>query len=209
MQKKYVFILILVALLAGTIVAVNPAFNNNNEELNSQVADNELVTEGDTTAEAFKWYQMKEALALQEKTGKKMFIDVYTTWCGPCKMLEANTFSNPVIQKLLSEYYIPTKFNAECGDTVVFKGQTFMNRNYTPTPRKSTHDFAVYIASTQQGLGYPTMVFLDSSLNMIQPISGYLVPSQLEPILSFFGTDAYKTTDWETYYKGFTSQISQ
>ncbi len=84
-----------------------------------------------------------------------------------------------------------------------------MNRNYTPTPRKSTHDFAVYIASTQQGLGYPTMVFLDSSLNMIQPISGYLVPSQLEPILSFFGTDAYKTTDWETYYKGFTSQISQ
>ena len=82
MQKKYVFILILVALLAGTIVAVNPAFNNNEQELKSQVADNELVTGGDTTAEAFKWYQMKEALALQEKTGKKMFIDVYTTWCG-------------------------------------------------------------------------------------------------------------------------------
>lgn len=70
MQKKYVFILILVALLAGTIVAVNPAFNNNEQELKSQVADNELVTEGDTTAEAFKWYQMKEALALQENRKK-------------------------------------------------------------------------------------------------------------------------------------------
>ncbi len=104
MQKKYVFILILVALLAGTIVAVNPAFNNNNHELNSQVADNELVTEGDTTAEAFKWYQMKEALALQEKTGKKMFIDVYTTWCGPCKMLEAILF--PI--RLFKNYFLNT-----------------------------------------------------------------------------------------------------
>ena len=124
-------------------------------------------------------------------------------------MLDANTFSNPVIRKILSEYYIPTKFNAESGDSILFKGQTFTNPNYSPQPRKSTHEFAVYIASTQNGLGYPTMVFLDEELNMIQPIAGYLTPQQLEPILVYFGTDANKTTDWPTYYAAFKSSISQ
>ena len=78
-----------------------------------------------------------------------------------------------------------------------------------PATAQSTHPFAVYIASTPQGLGYPTMVFLDEESNMIQPISGYLTPQQLEPILSFFGTNAYKSTDWNTYYNSFKSSISQ
>lgn len=209
MQKKYLVILGVAILAAGTIAAINPSFAGKTDVISSQSIDNELIVEEGTPTDTFKWYSINEALALQATTGKKMFIDVYTTWCGPCKMLDANTFSNPVIQKLLAEHFIPTKFNAESGEVVSFKGQNFENRNYSPTPRKSTHDFAIYIASTQQGLGYPTMVFLDEELNMIQPISGYLVPSQLEPILTFFGTNTYKTTDWETYFKTFKSQLSQ
>ena len=209
MQKKYVYILVFVALVAGAIAAVKPVLNANTPAEKSQLIDNELVADQDSTLTPFKWYTVNEALTLQAQTGKKMFIDVYTTLCGPCKMLDANTFSNTEIKKLLSEYYIPTKFNAESGDTIIFKGQTFINKNYTTVPRKSTHDFAIYIASTQQGLGYPTMVFLDEQQNLIQPISGYLVPERLEPILAYFGSNAYKDTDWDTYYKNFKSNISQ
>jgi thioredoxin-related protein len=53
------------------------------------------------------------------------------------------------------------------------------------------------------------MVFLDEQQNLIQPISGYLVPERLEPILAYFGSNAYKDTDWDTYYKNFKSNISQ
>lgn len=209
MHKKYLFIALVVVFAAATIVVVSPVFAGESESESSQVSDNQLIIESDSSITAFKWYGMTEALNYQATAKKKVFIDVYTTWCGPCKMLDANTFSDPVIKKLLAEYFVPSKFNAESGDTIVFKGQTYLNKNYTPQPRKSTHDFAIYIASTQQGLGYPTMVFLDEELNMIQPISGYIGPAQLEPILSFFGTNAYKDTTWEIYLSTFKSQISQ
>jgi len=209
MQKKYLIIGVLFVFVAGAIAAVSPAFVNEKGNDMLQMADNQLVMESDSASGAFKWYTVNESLVLHETTKKKVFIDVYTTWCGPCKMLDANTFSDPVIKKLLEQHFYPTKFNAESGDTIIFKGQTFINKNYTPQPRKSTHDFAIYIASTQQGLGYPTLVFLDEELNMIQPISGYIGPAQLEPILSFFGTNAYKDTTWEIYLSTFKSQLSQ
>ena len=205
MQKKYYVVAVLV-IITGTLLAFG--LPQRSTENIAEAAEPQPVATDSAIAE-FKWNSVMESIELQKTSKKKLFIDVYTTWCGPCKMLDANTFSNPVIRKILSEYYIPTKFNAESGDSILFKGQTFTNPNYSPQPRKSTHEFAVYIASTQNGLGYPTMVFLDEELNMIQPIAGYLTPQQLEPILVYFGTDANKTTDWPTYYAAFKSSISQ
>lgn len=201
-QKKHY---ILGALAVGAIAL---AFTLNPVRSNAAEVAQEPV-HGDSTVAEVKWYTVEEALKMQDSTKKKIFMDVYTTWCGPCKMLDANTFHHPEIVRLLNEYYIPVKFNAESGDTIVYKGQTYVNPNYSPKPRTSTHQFAIYIASTQQGLGYPTMVWLDENGDMIQPLSGYLEPTRLEPILNFFGTNAYKTTTWPDYYKGFTSAITQ
>lgn len=207
MQKKHYLAAALIVLMAATLVAVVPAQSENR---GVALAEPVLTEQpADSAVAELKWYTVEEALKLQETTKKKIFMDVYTTWCGPCKMLDANTFSHPVIKKLLTDNYIPVKFNAESGDTITYKGQTFVNPNYTPQPRKSTHQFAIYIASTNQGLGYPTMVFLDENGDMIQPLSGYLEPARLEPILSFFGTDAYKTTTWPDFFKGFQSSITQ
>jgi len=209
MQKRFVILAsaILVAGISMAFILTKTTGEKSTTDTPSSSA--QVVLTSTSGAEDFKWYSVKEALELQKTTQKKLFIDVYTTWCGPCKMLEANTFSNETIRGLLKDYYIPTKFNAESGDTIIFQGQTFVNANYSPQPRKSTHQFAVYIASTQQGLGYPTMVFLDENQQMIQPISGYLTPQQLEPILTYFGSDAYKTTQWPEYFSSFKSSISQ
>lgn len=178
------------------------------EKSQAQNAQNTVqpVVSGD---EDFKFYTVNDALQEHEKTGKKLFIDVYATWCGPCKMLEKNTFSNPVIQKLLSEYFIPARFNAECDDTITFQGKQYINPHPNAGPHAAIHDFTIFIAQTSQGVVYPTMVFLDENLNMIQPVSGYLTPEQLEPILDYFGTDAYKTTKWADYTKSFHSEITQ
>lgn len=207
MQKKYVvlvFSVVLISIATGLLVSQNPVSGNKNDE--TSIATPAILA-SQPADENFKWYSVMEAIELQKTTKKKVFIDVFTSWCGPCKMLEANTFSNPTIRGLLSEYYIPAKFNAESADTIVFNGQTFTNPKYSPTPRQSTHPFAIYIASTNQGLGYPTMVFLDENLQLIQPIPSYVTPDQLEPILTFFGTDAYKTTDWQTYLSTFKSNL--
>lgn len=209
MQKKYYALVVVIILVAATLAFGLPINLANSAKEISQNSKIELVISADTVKESMSWYTTQEAIDLQKTKPRKIFLDVYTTWCGPCKMLTANTFSNPVIQKLLTDYYLPSKFNAESNEVIEFKGATYKNPKYSPQPRQSTHEFAIYIASTPQGLGYPTMVFLDEEGNMIQPISGYLTPQQLEPILTFFGTDAYKTTDWNTFLTTFTSAISQ
>lgn len=213
MQKRYFVLAALILLLGVALMAFVPV----DRSADHHVADlSGYAVDSDSTKAEFKWYTIAEALEMQKTSQKKIFMDVYTTWCGPCRMLDANTFSNPEIQKILSEYFIPVKFNAESGDTILYQGQTFTNRNYSPLPRKSTHDFAVYIASTEQGLGYPTVVFMDETGTRLQPISGYREPGKgtpqnpgMEPILKFFGTDAYKTTSWNDYFAAFQSNITQ
>ena len=40
----------------------------------------------------FKELTMREALALAKKEKKMVFVDFYTTWCGPCKMMTSEVF---------------------------------------------------------------------------------------------------------------------
>jgi len=41
------------------------------------------------------WMTMDEALTAQKSNPKKIIVDFYTSWCGPCKLLDKNTFGNP------------------------------------------------------------------------------------------------------------------
>lgn len=60
------------------------------------------VAEGQETPK-IRWYSIEEAVELNSKSKakdkKKFFIDVYTDWCGWCKKMDANTFTDPVIVK--------------------------------------------------------------------------------------------------------------
>ena len=58
-----------------------------------------------------QWMSMNDALEAQKETPKKIFMDVYTDWCGPCKLLDKNTFGNKDVIKFVNENYYPVKFN--------------------------------------------------------------------------------------------------
>ena len=56
------------------------------------------------TAQQIKWMTFDEAIAAQKKKPKKIFVDIYTNWCGPCKMLSSNTFTNKDLAKYDKDY---------------------------------------------------------------------------------------------------------
>lgn len=146
------------------------------------------------------WVTIEEAEALNRENPKKIFIDFYTDWCGWCKRMEANTFSNPIIAKYINEHYYPVKFNAEQADPITFRGTEFVNEN--AGQRRSAHSFA--IAVLQGRMGYPSMAFFDENLDLITAMSGYRPPEGLEPILVFFSDDVYKqTSDLDDFTKSF------
>ena len=55
--------------------------------------------------EKINWLSMDEALALQSENPKKIIMDVYTLWCGPCKLLDKNTFGNTEVIKFINNNY--------------------------------------------------------------------------------------------------------
>jgi len=56
-------------------------------------------------------------------------------------------------------------------------------------------------------LSYPTYVFLDEDINLLQVIPGYRQAKEFEYILNFFGGDYYKTTPWAKFEKEFKPKL--
>ena len=96
-----------------------------------------------SSAQQIQWMSLEEAIAAQKSTPKKIFMDVYTDWCGPCKLLDKKTFQNPDVSKYISEHYYAVKFNAEGQEEINFFNQTYTNPSYDPNRkgRNGTHQF--------------------------------------------------------------------
>ncbi len=168
-----------------------------------------LIVTQSIAQDKIHWMTIEEAQEAVKKEPKKILIDVYTDWCGPCKMMMKNTFTNPGIVSYINKNYYAVKFNAEGPDPVTFKGHTFQNQNYDPNRRgrNGTHDFTKGIAPVNGKIAYPTIVYMDEDLNIISPVQGYLQPQQIEPLLHFVVEDLYKTDNFEEYQKTFQSEL--
>jgi thioredoxin 1 len=62
---------------------------------------------------AFKHISLEDAKKQAEKTGKLIFIDAYTSWCGPCKRMAATTFKDEKVAKYFNENFISLKIDVE------------------------------------------------------------------------------------------------
>ena len=153
-------------------------------------------------AQNVNWVTIEKAQELQQKVPKNIIMDIYTNWCGPCKLMDKYTFQNPDVAKYLNENFYSVKFNAEGNEIVNFKGKKFTNSNYNEkliNRRNSTHDFARYLGVS----GYPTVVFFDKDSNPIAPITGYLNPNQIEIYLNLFSNEAYNDIKSQEDFKKF------
>ena len=153
--------------------------------------------------EKVKWYSFEEAVALNKENPRKIFIDVYTDWCGWCKKLDKTTFVDPVIVEILNNKYYSVKFNAESTKPIDFGGKTFTNEGGS----RSTHQLAA--ALLQGKMSYPSAAYLTEDLQLLTSVPGYLTPKDLEPILNFFSTDSYKTVAYQAYLKDFKGKATE
>lgn len=90
----------------------------------------------------------KAALAAAKKTDKPIFVDIFTTWCGPCKMLDEFTYPDQ-------------RFIKESRNWVMVKVDAEKNRENM----KLAADLGV--------TGYPTMALLNPKGKQVTALSGY------------------------------------
>ncbi len=58
----------------------------------------------------------QQALDKAKQENKLLFIDCYTSWCGPCKMMANNVFTQKEVGKYFNEHFINIKMDMEKGE---------------------------------------------------------------------------------------------
>ena len=161
-------------------------------------------------SQEINWMSLKDVTEAQKTNPKNVLIDVYTNWCGPCKLMDSNTFSNTDIIRIINENYYAVKFNAEGNETVKFMNKVFTNPDFDSTKtqrRNSSHQFTQFLGVN----AYPSTLFFDSEMNYLTPVKGYLNPKQIEIYLLLFKDDTYKDVksqdDFDNFIKNFKSQV--
>ena len=169
-----------------------------------------VFTSASSLAQEINWVTLDEAIELQKTNPKKIMMDVYTSWCGPCKMLDRNTFHNSDVVAYVNEIYEAIAGDAEGNESISYKDKTFDNPRFDPAKankRNSTHKLTSYLKVS----AYPTIVFFDEKGDFISPIVGYQKPQQLELYLKMFKDDHHKNMasqkDFNEFYKAFKPEF--
>lgn len=121
---------------------------------------------------------------------KKIFLDIYTVWCGWCKKMDKTTFKNAEVIRYMNKYFYAVKLDAEMTGKISYNGHDFINpRPEAVRGRKGTHQLAASLLDNR--LSYPSYVIMDENTNRLVIYKGYKKTDAFVGILSFFGTNQY------------------
>lgn len=141
-----------------------------------------------------QWLTWDEVQAVNKQEPRKVMIDVYTEWCGWCKKMDRETFAQPEVVNYVNKNYYAVKFDAGTKEDITFNDKVY---KYIKSGNSGYHELAAEIMFGK--LSYPTIVFMDEKLSIIQPIPGFKDPAALDKIMKYFAEDYYQTTPWKKY----------
>ncbi|MFC5623618.1 thioredoxin family protein [Algoriphagus winogradskyi] len=114
--------------------------------------------------EKIEWLKFEEAVAATEANPKMLLVDVYTDWCGWCKKMDKETFTDPDVIKYINEKFYAVKMNAEDNKREFdFKGKKYSEAK---------------MAAAMRVQSYPNFVIIDPTLKNITQMPGYRQPAQ-------------------------------
>lgn len=99
------------------------------------------------TGITFSHIDFKAAKALAKKENKLIFIDAYTTWCGPCKLMSKTVFKEKSVGDYYNEHFVNLKVDMETAEGL------FLGKQYNVT-------------------GYPTFIYLKPDGTLIKKTMG-------------------------------------
>lgn len=165
-----------------------------------QLLNSNLQAQAPVKASKINWMSWQEAAEAMKTQKRKIFIDVYTDWCGWCKKMDASTFVDPGVVDYMNNKYYAVKLDAEMNDTLRWNNMDFINPN--PTARRSTHTFAASLLDNR--LSYPSFVILDENFSRVHLMAGFKQPEALLGNLIFFGSNQH-----QQYNQYFYNQLLQ
>lgn len=145
-----------------------------------------------------EWKTFEEVEMLMNEKPKKVIVYFYTDWCGWCKRMDKNIYSNANLASYLNENYYAVKFNAEQKKSVYFNGKKY---EVTKVGNRFVNELA--LSMLQGELLYPATVLLDENYTILNTFTGYMELYKMEPILKYVGDGLYTHTNWDKWFRDF------
>lgn len=117
-----------------------------------------------------------DVLKKAQTENKLIFIDAYTTWCGPCKMMAKNVFTDAEVGTLFNQNFINVKLDMEKEPGLSLKSKLSVT-------------------------AYPTLIFIDSNVNIEHKAVGALPKAEFLKFGNEVLGDAMKLSDYNEAYQ--------
>jgi thioredoxin-related protein len=154
--------------------------------LNIALTNGVLIAQSKDSSPAIQWNSFDAGMQKAKASHKKVLVDVYTDWCGWCKKMDSEVYSDPGVKDYLSKNFVIIKMNAEGNGKVHYKGLEY-------SPGQLAAAFGVK--------GYPATLFMHEDSEPITLLPGYAEASMFRLILSFIAEDQYKKKQFSDYLK--------
>ncbi len=183
------------------------SFYSNAQAVKTSLKSNKKTTVSKTvnkpTAKKAKinWMTFEEAVAESQKNPKKIFLDVYTSWCHWCKEMDKSTFQDQDVADYMNKNFYAVKFNAEQREDIEFLGHTF---KYVKNGRNGYHELAYAIL--QGKMSYPTTVYMDEELKIAGIRPGFASAEDMDVLMHYFTENQHKHIPFQDFQKQFVAK---
>lgn len=151
-----------------------------------------------------KWLTMEEALELQKKQPKKIFLNFFSHNLSSCKEMDKKVLEHPVILEYINNYFYPVKFDVDGKKSIQYMGKTFGSAE-----KGQLHSFTKFMNVSS----IPSIIFIDEKNTPITILNGVLKAKELEPYLSLISSDKHlkinSPSQWSEYQRRFKSKIKE
>jgi thioredoxin-related protein len=136
------------------------------------------------TPEKLDWLAFDAATEQAKKENKHLIVDIYTSWCGWCRVMERQTYGNPEVAAYLKSNFILAKVNGESSSTLHWKGQAMSERQF---------------AKTVGVTGYPSTFFMKPDAELLGGVPGYIKSPDFMIYAQYISTRWYEKGKIQAY----------